>query len=128
LTVSIHAAGLEAARIHPQHIHGHKKPATQNNGNATRPTIAADGNNDGLIDVGEGEPNYGPVQLVLVPFSTTPDGTLDYTQTFTNLSGLEPVNTLQTNAIVLHGMTVNSTYIPSLPIACGQIHPASNSN
>ncbi len=126
LTVTIHATGLEPNRVHPQHIHGHEKPVTQNNGNATCPTSAADVNGDGLVDVGEGVPNYGPVQLVLAPFSTTPDGTLHYSQTFTDLSGLEPVNTLQTNAIVLHGMSVNGVYSPSLPIACGQINPAPN--
>ena len=126
LTVRVYATGLEAGKVHPQHIHGHEQPATQNNGNATCPTPAADVNNDGLVDVGEGVPFYGPVQLALTPFSTTPDGVLEYTQTFTDLSGLEPANTLQTKAIVLHGMTVGDSYVPSLPIACGQIRPAPN--
>jgi hypothetical protein len=33
---------------------------------------------------------------------------------------------LQNRAIVLHGLTVNGTYMVTLPVACGQIQSASN--
>ncbi len=120
LTVSIEATGLEANKLHPQHIHGFDQPA-----NSTCPTLAADADGDGLISVGEGLPDYGPVLLPLMPFSTAPDGTISYQATFDDLSVLEPINTLQNRAIVLHGLTVNDDYEPTLPVACGQIQPAS---
>ena len=117
LTVSIHATGLEANMPHAQHIHG----SMDNKGNATCPTAAADTNGDGVVDIGEGLPFYGPVLLPLTPFSNTPDGTLNFSQTYTiNVKDLKP---RQTRAIVLHGLTVNGTYIGSLPVACGQIRP-----
>ncbi|MDH3215059.1 MAG: hypothetical protein OEN01_02055 [Candidatus Krumholzibacteria bacterium] len=119
LMVTIHATGLEPNRNHPQHIHGFDLPR-----NATCPDMSADTDGDGLISVGEGLPFYGPVLLPLTPFSTTPTGALDYTATFTDLSALEPVSTLQNRTIVLHGRTVNSDYVASLPIACGQIRVA----
>ncbi len=125
LTVRLEATGLEANRPHPQHIHGHMKPVTNDNGNATCPTPAADADGDDLVSVGEGLPNYGPV-LIPLPTSTTADGNLAYTATFTDLSAIQPANTLQNRAIVLHGMSVNGVYIGSLPVACGQIRPAPN--
>jgi len=118
LTVTINASGLEPGKVHPQHIHG----APTNKGNATCPTPAADANGDGFVDVGEGLPNYGPVLLNLLPFNTVAaDGTLNFQQTFTvDPKGLGP---LQNRAMVLHGLTVNGTYVASMPVACGQIRP-----
>jgi Cu/Zn superoxide dismutase len=122
LTVTIHATGLEPDKTHAQHIHG----LAENPSNRTCPTPDADANGDGIVDVGEGVPFYGPVRLGLTPFTTAPGGIIDYTQTFTDLSGLEPVNTLQNRAIVLHGLTIDGGYVGSTPVACGQIAPAPN--
>lgn len=117
LTVHIQASGLEPGMVHPQHIHGFM----DNNKNAVCPPMSADVNGDGLVDLGEGLPFYGPVLLNLTPFPTAPDGTVDYMQTFTVNADLLP---LQNNVIVLHGMTVDGEYWPTLPVACGEIKPA----
>jgi hypothetical protein len=120
LTVSIQADGFEANRVHPQHIHGF----TENKANATCPTEEADANGDGVIDLGEGLPDYGPVLLSLQEFPTAPTGSVDFEATYTvDARDLGP---LQNRAIVLHGLTVNGEYVPSLPIACGQIWPANS--
>lgn len=116
LHVSIKAVGLEVDKPHPQHIHGFDKPVK----NATCPTLEADTNGDGVISIREGVPAFGPIILPLVPFDLVDaSGNLDYEATFTIKPGsLQP---LHNRAIVLHGMTVNDLYIPSLPVACGEI-------
>ena len=115
LTVKIDAMGLEANMLHPQHIHGF----TDNNRNSTCPTMSADTNGDGLIDLPEGLPSYGPVLLELTPFPTADaNGEIHYMKTFTIDGSVLP---LQNRAIVIHGLTVMGTYWPTLPVACAQI-------
>ncbi len=131
LTVKIEATGLEENRVHPQHIHGLPEPGEEGNGfanprNSTCPTAAADANGDGVVDLLEGLPNYGRVRLDLRDYSTTPHGILDFEETYTVPDALQPVNTLQNRTIVLHGLTVRGGYVPTMPIACGQIRPAPN--
>lgn len=139
LTVKIHATGLEPNAPHPQHIHGFM----ENKANSTCPTSAADSNGDGLVDLVEGAPFYGPVLLPLyVPVDQFPvadaNGMLTYERTFTlgetefeeegKLITRADLSPLQNRAIVLHGMTVNGEYIATLPVACGQITPAQGNN
>lgn len=115
LTVTVEAMGLEAGKPHPQHIHGF----TENNRNSTCPTSAFDTNGDGLIDLGESVPAYGPILLDLAPMPTADAmGNVRYTRSFTINSNLLP---LQNRAIVLHGLTVNGQYVATLPVACGQV-------
>lgn len=121
LTVEIHAKGLEAEKEHPQHIHG-----LENNENATCPTLSADENGNGLIEIGEGLPFYGPVLLPLKPFPTvSEDGKISYKHTFMLGEGetiaYKDLKPLQNRVIVLHGMTVGGEYMATLPVACGQI-------
>lgn len=123
LTVTVSAEGLEADRPHAQHIHGNPK-ADGVPSNATCPPMSADADGDGLVSVGEGLPYYGPVLLALQPFTTAPGGVIEFEATYSDLSSLEPINSLQNRSIVLHGMTVGGTYVGSLPVACGQIRPA----
>ncbi len=127
LIVTIQAPGLEAGELHPQHIHGFEAKADSNGfanpKDSTCPTLTADADGDGLVSVGEGLPNYGPVLLPLLPFSTTPEGSLDFAATYTLPAELEPANTLQNRSIVIHGLSVAGGYVPSLPVACGQIRP-----
>ena len=68
----------------------------------------------------EGLPNYGPIVLPLTPFNQVDeDGNLEYEAEFE----IDPSESdiLQKRTIVLHGMSVNGQYIPTLPVACGQI-------
>ncbi|WP_051286245.1 hypothetical protein [Salinimicrobium terrae] len=135
LTVKIYATGLEPDMPHPQHIHGFK----ENNKNAKCPTSSADSDGDGFVELGEGLPFYGPVLLPLTPFPTAPDGTIEFTQTYTVDENMF-ITPLQNNAIVLHGMTAELTqevdgeivvvndYIVTLPVACGQIRPSQGRN
>ncbi len=121
LTVHIQASGLEPGMVHPQHIHGFM----ENNKNSVCPPMSADTDGDGLIELGEGLPFYGPVILPLEPFPTAPDGTIDYTRTF-NVADYMHLLPLQNNVIVLHGMTVDGEYIATLPVACGMIKPGNS--
>lgn len=116
LMVSINASGLEPGKPHPQHIHGFNKPVT----NSTCPTLEADTDGDGLISVTEGVPSFGPIILPLMPFNLVDDnGNLSYTANFpVRLGDLQP---LHKRAVVIHGLTVNGSYIPSLPVACGEL-------
>jgi len=116
LVVEIEASGLEPGKPHPQHIHGFNKPVAR----STCPTAENDTDGDGIITVAEGAAAFGPILLPLVPFDLVDDaGQLDYQASFTiNPGNLQP---LGKRTVVLHGLTVNGEYIPSLPIACGQL-------
>jgi Cu/Zn superoxide dismutase len=119
LTVTITAMGLEPGKTHVHHTHGF----TDNTQNSTCPTTALDTNGDGLIDLGESVPAYGPVVLDFGALPVDAMGNASYTKTYTVAPSLMP---LQNRAIVLHGLTVNGTYMVTLPVACGQIQSASN--
>lgn len=115
LTVKIDAMGLEANMLHPQHIHGFM----DNNKNSTCPNWSADTNGDGIISLEEGLPSYGPVLLSLTEFPTADsNGEIHYMKKFTIDGSVLP---LQNRAIVLHGLTLNGTYVATLPVACAQI-------
>lgn len=121
LTVHIQASGLEPGMVHPQHIHGFM----DSNKNAVCPPMSADMDGDGLVELPEGLPFYGPVLLPLTPFPVASDGTIDYKETF-DISDNPAILPLQNDVIVLHGMTVDGVYIATLPVACGEIKPMNN--
>ncbi len=122
---------VEAGKVHPQHIHGFDDARV--NSVCPSPAAADDIANspeqaddpDRFISVEEGLPSYGKIQLSLQPFPTPTGTSYSFTQTYSgkDLAGLQPINkTLQNRVIVVHGDTVdNGTYVPTLPIACGQI-------
>jgi len=116
LTVSLEATGLEPGKPHPQHIHGHADTSIM----ASCPGVEADSDGDGLVSVSEGAPDYGPIIFPLTPFNLVDnEGNLEYELRVTvNPDDIQPIHK---RAIVLHGMTVNGEYIPSLPVACGVI-------
>lgn len=145
LTAAVDAKGTEPAEgafpdgIHPQHIHAADRC----------PSASADTNGDGIVDVIEGLPFYGPILVPLdgdisnttseiptFPFGMGDKGTYHY-EASTTLSTLEaalaePLN-LPSRHVVLHGVDL-ATPLPSsvqslpglpaqitLPIACGEI-------
>jgi hypothetical protein len=145
LTAIVDATGTEPAEgpapdgIHPQHIHAADRC----------PTAAADVNGDGIVDVIEGLPFYGPILVPLdgdisnttseiptFPFGMGDKGIFHY-EASTSLSTLEaalnePID-LASRHVVIHGVDL-ATPLPesvqslpglpaqvTLPIACGEI-------
>ena len=148
LTAVVDMAGTEPAEgpfpdgIHPQHIHAADQC----------PSAAADVNGDGIVDVIEGLPFYGPILVPLdgdisnttseiptFPFGMGDRGTYHY-EASTLLQRLEqalgePLN-LPARHVVVHGVDL-STPLPmsvqslpglpaqiTLPVACGEIREA----
>ncbi len=139
LTVKIDASGLVPNMPHPQHIHGFEN----NDVNAVCPPspgeagfAAGDTDGDGVIDFIEGRPFYGPVLLnIFVPVGEFPvanaNGEIHFERTFElgevefeeegELISLTDLSPLENRTIVLHGMNFGGEYVPTLPVACGQI-------
>ena len=123
VTFDIRAVGMEAGQVHPAHVHGFADDSE-----AMSPTIVRDTDTDGFVELAEGVPSYGPVQLNLTTqpgdamqltgmgatFPTADaNGMLSYKQTFSfaNLgmegaSALEAISPLEAKEIVLHGLTL----------------------
>jgi hypothetical protein len=125
LDVTIVAHGLEPGQVHMQHIHG-----LAGDTNATCPPrrsaddIANDpkeaAHPDQVISFAEGLPFYGPVLLALEPYPTaSAHGNVSYHRSFT-VSG--DLTDLRDEVVVLHGMSLGGVYVPSLPVACGEIN------
>lgn len=145
LTATVDMAGTEPAAapfpegIHPQHIHAADRC----------PTAAADVNDDGIVDVIEGLPYYGPILVPLdgdisngtsevptFPFGAGDRGTYHYEASalLTTLEQAlgEPLD-LPSRHVVVHGIDLSTPLPPSvqslpglpaqvtLPIACGEI-------
>lgn len=141
LDVVVLAKGLAPDMEHMQHIHGVIPTVL-----AACPPAAADVNHDGIIDVLEGVPSYGPI---LVPLDSnlddlnpqtfptaSPEGILRYEQKG-SVSAIEhnlgaPLD-LETRVIALHGVAPNTPLPPTvetlpglapsftLPVACGEL-------
>ena len=124
LRVNITARGLEAGALHPQHIHGLMgseeavcPPPSAADDLAGLPEEADDP--DEFISLEEGAPFYGPILLPLTPFPTANKaGVTTYSQSF-EVDG--DLLDLSDEVIVLHGMTIDGTYVATLPVACGNI-------
>lgn len=119
LKTTILAAGFEPNEVHAQHIHGFTDGS-----NATCPPESADTDDNGIISLQEGAPYYGGVLLALqnedgsYPVADA-WGNYIYQRTF-NIGSLS-LPDLEKLAVVAHGLEVNGTYEPSIPIACGQV-------
>lgn len=119
LKATVLATGVEPGVMHPQHIHGFTNGTT-----ATCPDEDADENNDGLLTLEEGLPYYGNVLLALEQEDGTfptadASGSYIYHRTF-NVAGLN-LPALEKTAVVAHGLEIGGTYMPSIPVACGDV-------
>lgn len=145
IRINIQATGLEVTpQPHVGHIHG-----LEGNADATCPTLAQDTDNDGFVELAEGQQTYGPIILNLGDVDPNNDGVVNYSMTF-NLNQSSAFNgdnnkddllPLHLREIVLHGMTLRegqgsnggeadgtAGYKVVLPIACGAIMQDSASN
>ncbi|GGC22593.1 hypothetical protein GCM10011371_07870 [Novosphingobium marinum] len=139
ITVSIRADGLEADQLHPQHIHGFMGDDPDE---AMLPTMDADTDGDGFIELLEAAPSYGPVLLSLTDdgmadaFPMAEDGTISFTETYSlPMQDLGDDPMLDLREIVLHGMSVDGSagdgtdgeidgtagYKATLPVAAGEL-------
>lgn len=140
ITVTVEARGLTPSIQHMQHIHG------QADGSASScPTPQRDVNGDGVVDVGEGVPDYGPVIVPLdadlttsaavgYPFADA-DGRYSYASPSASVAAvtaaaqqLVPVGALDLarRAIVIHGVDpavsgLDPGLAVGLPVACGTL-------
>lgn len=123
LQTTVLATGVEPGEVHAQHIHG------LDTGNATCPPEEASGDDD-IITIGEGLPYYGGVKLPLTQEDGTfpradASGSYIYHRTFTLGAGgtisAANLGPLEDRAVVLHGMTLGTEYVGSLPIACAEV-------
>lgn len=130
LTVINAVDGVEPGKLHVQHIHGF-----QGAQDAVTPTAAADTDGDGFVELGEGLPFYGPIQISLDPAPTPAGDSFLFVQTF-NLSGTGVTgDNLDLHEIVVHGLTVpagpgegtggevdgDNGFLAVLPVAAGEI-------
>lgn len=114
MTVQVTTSGT-APFVHAQHIHGIVDG--ENVEASACPTASADANGDGVVDVAEGLPSYGGIQVSLTTEGDTspdsglaveryPSGEISYTR-----SGIEIPDNLKPNLgklhIVVHGVDEN---------------------
>ncbi|MEO2127240.1 MAG: hypothetical protein ABGW91_03695 [Christiangramia sp.] len=114
---------------HMQHLHG----SADDTFISSCPDESDDANNDGYIDINEGLSDYGLPQLFLTTSGATnasggtwPSGSsYMYSRTVTLGSADTPskaaMTPLDRKTVVVHGMMVDGTFDPSMPIACGQL-------
>ena len=151
LTVDLEARGLTPNEPHAMHIHGVLEAKNEcpgidrdiNTGDPIDPGSFVAGTPDGLISLGEGAPDYGPVQVSFTERGdTSPDsglalerfveaddkGRLSYHRTFT--IPREVARELSDLHIVVHGAdlptdpdssSLSSLFEATLPVACGEI-------
>jgi hypothetical protein len=152
LTVQLKTRGLTPNEPHAMHIHGtleakNECPGIEADVNTGDPIDQGGfvaGTPDGLISLGEGLPDYGPIQVSLTNRGDTSadsgltlerftkadaQGRLNYHRTFT--IPREVATELSDLHIVLHGAdlpkdanssSLSSLFEATLPVACGEIN------
>lgn len=136
LTISVNVKGAQPDIIHWQHFHGFKGNRTAN-----CPTIGADLNNDGVVDITETEAVAG---TTMVPFNADPagmdvphgdyptaqaDGSYEYRTTvslkaldaaFRKAFGDEQALNLDRRVVMIHGVS-ESTKLPASVASLGDL-------
>lgn len=117
IAVMVEARGVEAGKAHLQIIHA--LPGKT----ATCPTLAAATDGTHLVTNDLGQPVYGAPAIQLPPQQPTGTSYL-FAQTVSVTSLGLSVNQVPSplgTTVVIHGMTVDGTYVATLPVACGVI-------
>lgn len=111
LTVHLQAAGLDGG-VHVAHIHGRRQAQNE------CPTLALDSDGNGLVDLVEGLPAYGPVQVTLSRGTNDRGSSLDYSRTYLHLDSgdaIASLGDLDRYAIVVHGVDLNGDGVATNP-------------
>ena len=124
LMVHLTLNGLDGG-IHLAHIHGIRQAMNE------CPSLAADVDGNGLVDIAEGLPSYGPVQVTLSNGTNDRGTMLDWTRRFTHLDsgdGIASLGPLDRYAIVVHGVDLNGDGVATNPDVDGDgaANPADN--
>ena len=151
LDVRLTASGLTPGEPHAMHIHGDVQAANEcpgieadaNTGDAIDPDSFLAGTKDGLISLGEGLPDYGPIDVSLTVTGDTTAasglslerfltadaaGRIDYHRSV--VVPKDVAKNLGNLHIVIHGAdlpgdadasSLSSLFEATLPVACGEI-------
>lgn len=151
LDINLSATGLTPGEPHAMHIHGDTQAANEcpgieadaNTGDPIDPATFTAGTPDGLISLGEGLPDYGPIDVSLTAtgdtsaasglslerFLTADDsGRIDYHRSV--VVPKDVAKNLGNLHIVIHGTdlpgdadasSLSSLFEATLPVACGEI-------
>lgn len=116
LRVILITHGLEPGVTHAQHIHGFLGTSGPTHQSVCPPPSAA---TNGIISFADGLPYYGPVVVPLTPYPMVGQNGIEiFVHTFSLPANFDSASAY---TIVLHGLTLNGTYSPSTPVACGAI-------
>lgn len=122
LRVNLQVNGLESPRAHLQHIHGFGDGVQ-----ASCPDMSLAGP-DGVLSFADGLPAYGP-PVITLGSDPVANAQLQYTRTFGSTMAGAPVDSLgevDQYVVVVHGLTVDGEYVPSLPVACAVLTISGN--
>jgi hypothetical protein len=111
LTVDLSASGLDDG-IHVAHIHGIKQAQ------AECPTLARDADHNGLVDLLEGLPDYGPVLRTLSNGLNDRGTSIGYVRTFRLIDSgdaIASLGPLDQYAIVVHGVDIDGDGLANNP-------------
>ena len=117
LVVKLRAQGLDGG-IHVAHIHGMRQAENE------CPDHSFDTDRNGFVDLLEGLPAYGPVQITLSNGLNDTGTKIKYTRTYTMLDrgdALSELGDLSQYAIVVHGVDLNGDHLANNPNAGGDV-------
>lgn len=115
LVVKLRAQGLDDG-IHVAHIHGIRQAQNE------CPDHSFDTDGNGFVDLLEGLPAYGPVQITLSNGLNDTGTKIKYNRSYTMLDGgdaLSELGDLSQYAIVVHGVDLNGDHLANNPNAGG---------